>query len=250
MTGGAMETTALLRLLPGRPLIAASVKVSLSGISDGRRLYTLPRAAFAPQASRRFLTIAEAFLGHDASTLRPWLEHCEMVHFGLDPDPGANGLPLRKVYLELTGDTPDDPALTYLALKAGTCDMRLNRYVTVPMATEAQADALLASLALAARFQPLAQNLTRAIITGLTDCPTLLVTEDGTTRRSLDFNFADEAASDNVLAALAALLSGLGQTTTAIERLLAHPLCHAALGVAANGAPFVTLYGFPEDSED
>ena len=249
MTATATQTLAMLPLLPGRPLIAASAKVSLSGLSDGRRLYTLPLAAFAPQAAQHFLRTAEAFLGHDASALRPWLHLCDMVHFGWDPAQGTTGLPVRKVYLELTADTPDDPALTYIALKAAAGEVRLNRYLTVPMATDAQAEALLASLALADRFQPLARDLTRAILNGATECPTLLVIEDDTQRRSLDFNFADEAASDAVLAALAALLQGLGQTTAAIRQLLHPPLCHAALGVSANGAPFVTLYGFPEGTD-
>lgn len=249
MTATVTETLALLHHLPGRPLIAASVKVSLSGLSDGRRLYTLPRAAFAPQASDRFLRTAEAFLGHDANALRPWLDLCDMVHFGWDPAPDATGQPVRKVYLELTADTPDDPALTYVALKAAAGEVRLNRYLTVPMATEAQADALLASLALADRFQPLARDLTRAIIDSMTECPTLLVIEDGTQRRSLDFNFADDPASDAVLTALTTLLAALGQTTASIRPLLRAPLCHAALGVSANGAPFVTLYGFPEASD-
>lgn len=246
MSTRAADEAALLDLLPARPLIARSVKVGLSGLSDGRRLYTLPRAAFAPQANNRFLQAATAFLGHDAAALRPWLGLSDIFHFGLDPASGADRLPVRKAYVELTADAPNDPSLAYVALKAGAGALRLNRYHTAAMTTPAEADHLLDSLHLAPRFQPPARALMLALLNGSGDWPTLLVTEDRTPRRSLDFNFADEAASDQVRAALAQLLADLGQSPAGIDRLLSPPLCHAALGVAADGAAFVTLYGFPE----
>lgn len=247
MTGIPEGEQALLNLLPGKPLRAASVKVSSTGLSDGRRLYTLPQSAFAPSASATFLKTAEAFLGHQAGALRPWIDICEMVHFGLDPASGADRLPVRKVYLELVTGTPSDPALTFIALKAAKGGLHLNRYHTIPLATEADADRLIASLGLPDWFKPPALRLSRAIVFGSTDYSTLLVTEDGTNRRSLDFNFADEAASNEALAAISKLLESLGQTAASIDRLLAAPLCHVALGVSADGVPFVTLYGFPED---
>lgn len=250
MTSAPATELALLDLLPARPLVAASVKIGLSGLSAGRRLYTLPRAAFAPQATARFLTAAAAFLGHDAAALRPWLDLCDVFHFGLDPASGVDRHPVRKVYLELTADTPDDPTLTYIALKAVPGALRLNRYHTVPLTTATEADQLLAALNLAAGFQPPARALIRALLAGPGDYPTLMVTEDGTQRRSLDFNFADQAASDQVLTALAQLLADLGQSPTAIDRLLTPSLCHAALGVAADGSAFVTLYGYPEVRDD
>lgn len=246
MTTATADEAALLELLPARPLVAPSVKVGLAGVSAGRRLCTLPRAAFAPQSSAHFLKAAAAFLGHDATALRPWLDRCDVFHFGLDPASGADHHQVRKVYLELTADIPGDPALTYVALKASPVALRLNRYHSVPLTTAEQADHLLAGLDLAAGFQPPARALLKALLAGPGDCPTLLVTEDGTPRRSLDFNFADQAASDQVLAALAQLLADLGQSPTAIDRLLTPALCHAALGVAADGSAFVTLYGFPE----
>ena len=240
---------ALLNLLPGNPLRAASVKVSTSGISDGRRLYTLPKSAFDQSASTQFMKTAEAFLGHKADALQPWLDICEMVHFGLDPASGADRLPVRKVYLELVTSTPSDPDLTFIALKAAKGGLRLNRYHTIPLANEGGADQLLASLGLPDWFTPLARGLTRAIVFGSADYATLLVTEDGTDRRSLDFNFADEAASDAALAAIEKLLAGLGQTAASISQLLAAPLCHVAIGVSSDGTPFATLYGFPEGDD-
>lgn len=250
MTTAALAEVALLDLLPAPPLVAASVKVGLSGLSAGRRLYTLPRAAFGPQVTSRFLKTAAAFLGHDAAALRPWLDLSDIFHFGLDPTSGADRHPVRKVYLELTADTPDDPTLTYIALKAEPGALRLNRYHTVPLTTAAEAEQLQAALNLAARFQPPARALIRALLAGPGEYPTLMVTEDSTQRRSLDFNFADHAASDQVLAALAQLLADLGQSPTAVDRLLTPGLCHAALGVAADGSAFVTLYGYPEARDD
>jgi hypothetical protein len=250
MTTAAAADVALLDLLPARPLVAASVKVGQSGLSVGRRLYTLPRAAFSPQVTSRFLKTAAAFLGYDAAALRPWLDLSDVFHFGLDPASGTDRHPVRKVYLELTADTPDDPTLTYIALKAEPSALRLNRYHAVPLTTAAEAERLQAALNLAARFQPAARALIGALLAGPGDYPTLMVTEDGTQRRSLDFNFADQAASDQVLAALAQLLADLGQSPAAIDRLLTPSLCHAALGVAADGAAFVTLYGYPEVQND
>lgn len=241
------ENAALLSdFLPRGHMVASSVKVSRFGLSEGRLLYTVARQAFAPQSTANFMKTAEAFLGQKADALLPWIAQCDIFHFGFDPAATGDRLPVRKVYLELTSDTPDDPMLTYFSLKCHAGHLRINRYHTIPMTTPREAAQLLARLHLDDAYHTAARALTSAILDETRDCATLLVTEDGTKRCSLDFNFADAAVSDQIIAALALNLRRLGQSDKVIDRLLARPLSHAALGVLADGAPFVTLYGFPE----
>ena len=70
MTSAPATELALLDLLPARPLVAASVKIGLSGLSAGRRLYTLPRAAFAHLTGNSIpVSIGTGFTIMDASNI-------------------------------------------------------------------------------------------------------------------------------------------------------------------------------------
>jgi hypothetical protein len=243
MNGALRDMAALTALLPKPHLYARSAKITSLGVSENRSLYTIARRSFGPQSNRRFLEAAEACLNYPPDELRPWLNHCNIFHFGFEVGLDRN---VRKVYLELTGETPEDPGLTYVALKASDGPPRLNYYRTVQMTKSHNADLLLGSIGLNSDVYSWARPIATAICETPGETSTLLVTEKGSGRRSLDFNFSDDGASPSVLSAITSFLYFLGQKPDAIDRLLTPALCHAALGTSGEGLAFVTLYSFPE----
>lgn len=241
--------SSLLRLLPARPLIATSVKVSPGKISNGRLLCTLPRAAFAPQASHRFLDVAETFLGISVGVLRPWLNIADTFHFGIDTtseshEPNV----IRKVYLEFVNPAAAAPDLTYIAVKEKNGLGRLTRYLEVMMADFEDATALIDALGLPASVAISAKAFALALITTMPDYHVLQVIEDGTSRRSIDFNISDAEPTPQMAYALTDLLLELSITRSSAEQLLEEPISHVAIGAGQSGEAFVTLYRFPRNA--
>lgn len=235
----------LLGLLPSPPLRAGSVKLTGESISGGRVLCTLPRAAFAPQSSGRFIQISEAFTGISCAALLPILPQCDLFHFGIDPQDGGGHEPVRKVYAELTQACAADPGLNYLALKVSGGRSLLTRYLNHPVPDRAAALALLATISLPLSLRPAAEAFMRDLADQATPPDVLDVAETGSTRRSIDINFSDHPLTTQGLALLHDLLAALRPSDTGLADLLRPPLCHVAIGTSAACQVFVTLYGFP-----
>lgn len=229
--------------------MAGSVKVTRDAVSAGRVLCSLPRAAFAPQSTRRFLAAAEAFAGVSCDALLPVLDLCDMFHFGIDPKDQATASggnrEVRKVYAELATSPVTQPGLNYLALKVAGGRGLLTRYVNHPVPDRAAAVALLDGLTLPASLRPAAE----AFLQELADQPAppdvLDVVEQGSPRRSVDINFSDQPLTGRGKALLQDLLCALRPTDAGLSDLLRPALSHVAIGSSATGQPFVTLYGFP-----
>lgn len=242
----------LLGLLPSPPLRAASVKLTDDNISGGRVLCTLPRAAFAPQSSRHFIQIAEAFTGVSCTPLLPVLPHCALFHFGIDPQDGsANHELVRKVYAELTSPSASDPELNYLALKVSGGRGLLTHYLNHAVPDRAAALALLAPIDLPLALRPAAEAFMIDLADQTTAPDVLDVVEHGSHRRSIDINFSDHPLTARGLTLLHDLLIALRPSDIRLADLLRPVLSHVAIGTSATGQAFVTLYGFPQtrDSE-
>ena len=233
--------------------MAGSVKLTGDAVSTGRVLCSLPRAAFAPQSTRRFLAAAEAFAGASCAALLPVLDLCDMFHFGIDPQdqpPTSGGnREVRKVYAELAMPPDTEPGLNYLALKVAGGRGRLTRYLNHPVPDRAAAVALLDGLILPAALRPAAE----AFLLELADQPdppdVLDVIEQGSSRRSVDVNFSDQPLTERGRALLLDLLRALRPTDAGLSFRLRPALSHVAIGTSATGQPFVTLYGFPPASD-
>ena len=243
--------THLLGLLPTPPLCARSVKLTADRISGGRVLCTLPRAAFAPQSSRHFMQISEAFTGVSCAAFLPFLPQCDLFHFGIDPqDGGGQPAPVRKVYAELTQTFAADPALNYFALKVIGGRHLQTRYLNHLVPDHAAALALLATLSLPHSLRPAAA----AFLLYLVDHPpapdVLDVVEQGSTRRSIDINFSDWPLTARGLGLLLDLLTAVRPSDTGLADLLRPAVSHVAIGTSAAGQAFVTLYGFPHPPAD
>jgi hypothetical protein len=236
--------THLLGLLPSPPLRAGSVKLTADSVSADRVLCTLPRAAFAPQSSARFIQISEAFTGISCAALLPILSQCDLFHFGIDPQDGG-GAPVRKVYAELTQTFAADPDLNYLAIKVSVGRSLLTRYLNHPVPHRAAALALLASIGLPPSLRPAAEAFMRDLADQATPPDVLDVVENGSTRRSIDINFSDHPLTTPSLMLLHDLLAALRPSDTGLADLLRSPMSHVAIGTSAAGQAFVTLYGFP-----
>jgi len=217
---------ALRPLLRHAPLLARSRKIGARGVSDGRALLTMPRAALlapedpAPLSAVIGTTLPEALMRH-------WTR-AEVVHLGLDPADAGAGM-VRKLYLEF-GEDPPEPGLAYLAVKAGAADQGLHRYdrLTDPSPVLRQLDL---PAALAAALHPL-------LTTG---GEVLRVAEVGTARLSLDINLADLDPHPALEATLAALVAHVNRAA-APPRLWPS---HVAVGRDRAGEVFITLYGWP-----
>ncbi len=240
--------THLLGLLPSPPLCARSVKLTGETVSGGRVLCTLPRAAFAPQASARFIRISEAFTGTSCAALQPVLSLCDLFHFGIDPQDGGGHAPVRKVYAELAQPFAADPALNYLALKVSGGRSLLTRYLNHPVADRAAALALLAPIGLPLSLRPAVAAFLRDLADQATPPDVLDVVETGSARRSIDINFSDHPLTAPGLTLLHDVLAALRPLDIGLADLLRPPLSHVAIGTSGAGQAFVTLYGFPSPS--
>lgn len=240
----------LLGLLPSPPLRAGSVKLTSDAVSAGRVLCTLPRAAFAPQSARNFISVSEAFVESCCAELLPVLEHCDLFHFGIDPQDGKgpplDQRPVRKVYAELATPPPSAPTLNYLAIKVTGGQSRLTRYLNHPVPDRAAALDLLAQVNLPPSLGP-ATEAFMLYLADQTSAPDVLdVVEEKTSRRSIDINFSDTPLNAQGLALLHDLLKALRPSDTRLADWLRPALSHVAIGTSATGHAFVTLYGFPQ----
>lgn len=231
----------LLEALPDTTLIARSCKVSAHGMSSDRLLCSLGRSALAPAAGKRFLALAEAFLGQPCAPLAPYAAQARAFHFALDPADAASGA-VRKAYAEMEADPDRD--LVYIALKSTSGSARLTSYLRRNLRQ---------TLDLLHRMR-LPSDLTRdlaALCRDLgqeADVDFLEVREDLSPRLSLDLNLSDVPATPD-----------LRHRIEHLVRLI-HPaalpscwpvtgLSHVAIGQSAAGAPFITLYGYPEPTQ-
>lgn len=224
---------AVLAALPEGTVVARSCKLTAGALSAERFLCSLDRARLAPAAGKRFLALAAAFLGQSAAPLAPHLGRARAFHLALDPsDAGGE---LRKAYVELD---PGDDDLAYVALKASSRGARLTQYLH---RDPGQALEVLRRLDLPRPLAAAAEALCRDLGAN-PDLAFLEVREEGTPRLSLDLNLADLPPD-----------AGVRDRITDLARLLnptpcwpASGLSHLAIGQGASGAPFLTLYGFPE----
>lgn len=211
------------------PLIARSCKLRREGWTNRRLLMTFPRAALIrPHDPAPLLSLVGGTLPDAMADV--WCR-ADVLHLGLDAE--DDGI-IRKLYLEFAPEAAPEPGLAYLALKCGGTRQGLHRYDRVT-----RADAVLDTLDLppalrdaAGRLAALSQDL-------------LHVTEAGSARLSLDIGLADLDPASRFWAPHVARL------VTAINPAAPLPLAlpsHVALGRDRHGAPFVTLYGWPEES--
>lgn len=237
----------LLSILPSTPLRAGSVKFTQDSVSDGRVLCTLPRAAFAPQSTRRFIEISEAFTGISCSALLPILPQCELFHFGIDPQGGGGRNSVRKVYAELstTDSISSDPALNYLALKISDGRSLLTHYRNHPMQDRDTALALLEGIRLPYSLRSAAEALMFWLVEQATAPDVLDVVEHGSTRRSIDINFSDHSLTTHGVTLLHDVLTALRPSDARLADFLCTKISHLAIGISGAGQAFVTLYGFP-----
>jgi hypothetical protein len=209
------------------PLTARSCKLRATGISDRRFLLTFPRAALlAPDAPA---PLAALVGGHLPPQMTRHWTRADVLHLGIDAE--DDGI-VRKLYLEFPPDDQPEPGLTYLALKCAGGRQAVHRYDRV-----AEGAALLAALDL-----PDAVAAPARALAALSD-DLLQVSEPGSPRLSLDIGLADLPPDAATIRTVARLVAAINPTAP----LPFTAPSHVAIGRDRTGAPFVTLYGWPED---
>lgn len=207
--------------LPG--LREESLKIGPGGIQRGRYLLTFSRRALLPGPANRFAALADD-LGVDATPLAPHLKSANAIHVGYEP--GG----VVKLYLEFPPPFAPEPDLAFLAVKAGG---RVNRYIRQDGLTADDKKSLLHDVIPAGAIRDTA---THCLAYG---GPLLLVTEEGSTRRSLDIHLADADLTVGDLPGLSALLTDQSDN---LEDIAEQGLGHFAAGLGRDGKPFATIY--------
>lgn len=214
-----------------------SVKISARGMSDDRGLISIDKRALYPGPVGTLTDICNALGIDEVAGLTQHLKAAQSVHFGSDGG-------ISKCYLEFAPDRAPDAGLVFLALKAKSGVARQSRYKTMP---QQGAETWLSD------HIGIENSLYAAAMSALTLSQShdpdglavvLHVTEDGTTRESIDISVADAGVS---LADSANLLSGVfaqfGLTAAAFLTRHGHrQFGHLAVGHDQSGETFATIY--------
>ncbi len=214
--------------LPG--LREDSVKITQGGVAEGRYLLSFSRRALLPGPKGRLERIATGLGVTDIARLLTYVSAANAVHFGFEPDG-----PSHKIYLEFPPPRRPEPDLVFLALKAGRHGAPVNRYLDRMHLDASQKQDLLSAI--------IPDPTVHATATACLEAAGALleVVEDGSPRRSLDFNLADSGWRLGDLPGLDDLLARFG-VPGALAQDRDAPLGHFAAGHGRDGQPFITLY--------
>ena len=216
-----------------------SIKLSQSGISTDRGLVSLDKSALYPGPKGTMHEMCLALGCPDPSPLDPYLGQASAVHFGADEDIG-------KCYLEFPRhDRPEDN-LVFLALKWKGSDQRLNRYTELAGRSHQEKEAFIDELV---PDPTVADVMRRSLALARDGDPdgeavALYVTEEGTSRASIDISVADAKSSvADAMDVLAPLKAFNGcDVRHVFDGIRGERFGHVAAGVDRQGATFVTVY--------
>lgn len=205
------------------PLREESLKIGPDGITRGRYLLTFSRRALLPGPKARFAGLARD-LGLDATVLAPYVDVANAVHVGMEPETKT------KLYLEFPPPQEPEPDLAFLAVKH---DHRVNRYRRIGHLSQAAKVKMLNEIL---PDSPARRTAMECLQFG---GHVLQVTEDGSSRHSIDIHLADARLTVGDLPGFDELLAGQDDDLQDIAHL---NLGHFACGIGRDGAPFATLY--------
>ena len=216
-----------------------SVKIDRRGISTDRGLVSMDRRAIYPGPKAQLQAICADLGAPDCTVLFPYLSSASAIHFGADGEIG-------KCYLEFAPADAPEADLVFLALKWHGDDQRLNRYSSVSDLSHTSKRNMIRDLL----HDPTVADVMGKCLDLAQDgdpdgnAVVLRVTEEGSTRVSLDISVADakQTLGDaaRLLAPLAAF-QGCGLRPWLDENRSAR-FGHIAAGLDARGEVFVTLY--------
>jgi len=205
------------------PLREESLKIGPDGITRGRYLLTFSRRALLPGPKARFEALARD-LGLDAAVLAPYVDVANAVHVGMEPETRT------KLYLEFPPPQEPETDLAFLAVKH---DHRVNRYLRIGHLSHAAKAKLLNAIL------PDSPGRRTAMECLQFGGHVLQVTEEGSSRHSIDIHLADAKLTVGELPGLSGLLAGQVDDLQDIRHM---NLGHFACGIGRDGYPFATLY--------
>ena len=235
---GVARLLSVTKTLEAPRIFERSVKLTKHGLSSDRGLVSLDKSAIYPGPKATLRAICTDLGCPDTAPLEPHLSAASAIHFGADEDIG-------KCYLEFAPQNAPEADLVFLALKWREGAQRLNRYHSISARPHARKHDLMRTLVpdpVVGDVMAQALDLARS---GDPDgeAVVLHVTEDGSTRASVDVSVADAKVSIGDVKILGALQAFTGCGLRALLDQMAHDrFGHIAAGVGPDGGTFVTLY--------
>lgn len=215
----------------GQPcLFSRSVKLTANAAAGSRWLLTLPETTCSSQQEiESTLQKILPFCKNTPLPLHPQALQPIAIHIGYDQEDNKQ---IRKLYYEY--DSCSD--LVFISTKDTQGHAETHFYRST------QADETLGQIGLQ---EPLESKVRNFLNTLPADTPALEVTTSASPRHSLDVNLMEIQQTSMCRAALSQIVTEINHSKNLKNALNDASISHVAVGLTANGSPFVTLYGEP-----
>lgn len=215
----------------GQPcLFSRSVKLTRNAAAWNRWLLTLPETTCRSERTiEDTLQKIMPFYQNTPLPRHPQALQPVALHIGFDQEENKH---IKKLYYEY--DSCSD--LVFIATKATKGRTETHFYRST------QADKTLDQLGL---NEPLKSKVQNFLNTLPADAPALDVTTSASPRHSLDINLMETQQTPMCRSALMQVVAEISHSNNLEIILDDATISHVAVGLKANGAPFVTLYGEP-----